>query len=125
MLQSIPVIDIAPWFKGDAAARAAVARTVGDACTNWGFLIIQGHGIDTQLMQSIKDVTYAFFDLATEEKLKCDSTGRPGGRGYYRVASKSHARTRGDATAPGDLRETFFAGAEPIPGSTYTSAPEA
>ncbi len=125
MFQSVPVIDIAPWFTGDSSARAAVAQAVGDACSKWGFLILKGHGIDPQTMQAIKDVTYAFFDLPLEEKLKCDSSGRPGGRGYYRIASKSHARTRGDLKAPGDLRETFFVGAEQIPGSTYTATPEA
>ena len=125
MENRVPVIDIAPWFSGDTVARDAVARDVGAACEKWGFLIVAGHGIDAALIEAARTVTRSFFDLPVEEKLLCDSTGRSGGRGYYRVASKSHARTRGDAKAPGDLRETFFAGMEAIPGDPYTSTVDA
>ncbi|HEX9461251.1 MAG TPA: 2-oxoglutarate and iron-dependent oxygenase domain-containing protein [Alphaproteobacteria bacterium] len=125
MSREIPVIDMAPWFGSDRPARDAIARHVDTACMEWGFLIVRGHGIDPALRQAVRDVTYEFFDLTLEEKLRCEAAGRPGGRGYYRPESKSHARTRGEADAPGDLRETFFAGMEPSAGDPYTTAPDA
>jgi isopenicillin N synthase-like dioxygenase len=124
-MQQVPVIDIAPWFHGDPSARAAVAGQIDAACREWGFLIVRGHGIADALMRDIFEVTYAFFDLPVEEKARYDASKRQGGRGYYRLESKSHARTRGQDAAPGDLRETFFAGAEPVPGDPYTAAPGA
>jgi isopenicillin N synthase-like dioxygenase len=124
-MDKVPVIDISPWYSGDQASRDAVAHAVGEACEKWGFLIVSGHSIDASLIGSVRSVTRGFFDLPADEKLACDSVGRPGGRGYYRVASKSHARTRGDTMAPGDLRETFFVGMEAEPGDSYTAAPEA
>jgi isopenicillin N synthase-like dioxygenase len=123
MPSGIPVLDISPWYGNDALAREKMALEFDAACREWGFLIIAGHRIGAPLIESIRDVTRSFFDLPIEQKLQCDSSGRPGGRGYYRVTSKSHARTLDNANAPGDLRETFFAGMEPVPGDTYTSAP--
>jgi isopenicillin N synthase-like dioxygenase len=119
-MQSIPVIDMAPWFTCGAASRDAVARAFDEAARQWGFLVVAGHGVDAALMRNIMAETYAFFDRPTEEKLAVEARGRAGGRGYYRLESKSHARTRGDASAKGDLRETFFAGAEPIANDPAT-----
>ena len=121
-MQRVPVIDLSRWFGLDRAEREAVARQVDRACTEWGFLIVRGHGIDPAIMQEVAAVTHEFFDLPLDEKMQCDSSGRAGGRRYYRLESKSHARTRGNEAAPGDLRETFFAGVEPVPGDPIRSA---
>jgi len=124
-MQQLPVIDIAPWFGSDRHAIAALARDIDAACAEWGFLIVRSHGIDPALMQEVADVTREFFDLPLDEKLRSDSSGRAGGRGYSRLETKSHARTSGEAAAPGDLRETFIAGMEPVPGDAYRAAPMA
>lgn len=124
-MQQVPVIDMAPWFTRGADARDSLAAEFDHAARRWGFLIVAGHGVNPALMRDMKAETYAFFDLTTEEKLRVDARARPGGRGYYRLESKSHARTRGDAAAPGDLRETYFAGAEPIADDPATHTPEA
>jgi isopenicillin N synthase-like dioxygenase len=94
----------------------------GDACEEWGFLALAGHGIDQGLMHQAAQVGKEFFDLPTAEKLRC---GNAGGRGYYAMEAKSLARTLGDATAPGDLRESFRTGVEAVPGDPYTDAPDA
>jgi isopenicillin N synthase-like dioxygenase len=125
MENAIPVIDIAPWYAGASTAREALARTIDAACKEWGFLVVSGHNIAPALIDQMRGVTRSFFDLPVEEKLLCDSTGRQAGRGYYRLASKSLARTLGDAKAPADLRETYFVGMEALPGDDYTSAPAA
>lgn len=125
MSREVPTIDLAPWFDGRAGARSAVADEVGSACEEWGFLLVSGHGVDPGLMQGVAQVSRDFFDLSLEEKMLCNALGRDGGRGYYRMEAKSLARTLGDATAPGDLRESFRVGVEAIAGDRYTTAPGA
>ncbi len=120
MTEDVPLIDISPWRNGDATQRDAVARAFGQACEEWGFVLVRGHGVDAELTERVRATTREFFDLAIEEKMQVSSIGRPGGRGYYGLKSKSHARTRGQADAPGDLRETFASGMEPVADDPYT-----
>jgi isopenicillin N synthase-like dioxygenase len=122
MHSTVPIIDIAPWFDGNPLERERVARAVGQACEDWGFLIVAGHRIDPGLMRTVSDVSKSFFDLPVAEKLACDASGTVGGRGYYRMEAKSLARTLGDASAPGDLRESFRIGPEPLANDAYTTA---
>ena len=122
MENAIPILNIGPWYSNDESARERVAQEFDAACKEWGFIIVSGHRIEAALIEAIRDVTRAFFDLPLEQKLICEAAGRPGGRGYYRVTSKSHARTLGNTSAPGDLRETFFVGAEPVADDPYTAA---
>ncbi|PKQ03595.1 MAG: 2OG-Fe(II) oxygenase, partial [Alphaproteobacteria bacterium HGW-Alphaproteobacteria-12] len=42
---SIPVIDIAPLFSDDEAAKRKVAAEMADAAGNVGFLYVSGHNI--------------------------------------------------------------------------------
>jgi isopenicillin N synthase-like dioxygenase len=44
MPSSVPVIDLRPWFGGEAA-RAAVAAEVDGALQSVGFFLISGHGV--------------------------------------------------------------------------------
>ena len=43
MASSVPIIDLAPWFGGDEAARAAVAAQVDAALQSVGFFLASGH----------------------------------------------------------------------------------
>ncbi|QXM25425.1 2-oxoglutarate and iron-dependent oxygenase domain-containing protein [Elioraea tepida] len=63
MLRDVPVIDIAPFRTGDAAAKRRVAAEVGRAVDGIGFLVITGHGIDAGLVDEVRAVSAAFFDL--------------------------------------------------------------
>jgi isopenicillin N synthase-like dioxygenase len=125
MNTGVPLIDISSWFGGSEAARDCVARSYGEACEQWGFLLVSGHQIDPVLMRDVADISRDFFDLPLDEKLACDATGNIGGRGYYRMEAKSLARTLGDKNAPGDLRESFRIGAEPRTDDPATLGPEA
>jgi isopenicillin N synthase-like dioxygenase len=46
--EQVPVIDLAPWFDGDAGDRAAVAQQVDRALRTSGFLLITGHGVPAE-----------------------------------------------------------------------------
>ena len=49
MSSTVPVIDLAPWFSGDASARDAVAAEVDAALQSVGFFLITGHGVAEEL----------------------------------------------------------------------------
>jgi len=63
-MDSIPVVDIAPFAEGGAKDREAVARQVDSACSSLGFLIISGHGVADRLIDDMRKVSLAYFDQA-------------------------------------------------------------
>ena len=101
-LMQVPVIDIAPFRDGDAAGKAAVARQVGQACRDIGFLIIAGHGIDPTLIERTDAVSRKFFDLPLENKMAVVRPAMDVTRGYIPIESEAVAASRGEKTA-GDL----------------------
>ena len=117
-MKEVPVIDI-------SQDRHEVAEMINEACIKWGFLEVSGHGVPKNLIDRMFSVSYEFFDLNEEEKFQYNSAGCKGGRGYYSVGEKALARTKGDLNAPGDQKETFFSGAEPVDGDSYYFTREA
>jgi isopenicillin N synthase-like dioxygenase len=104
-VNSIPVIDIAPFRSGEN--RGSVAIAVAAACEQIGFLIIAGHGVGRGLLDRAFAVSRDFFDLPVEEKLRYRPSGEVAPRGYAAMASKGLAATLGTA-APKVLREQFM-----------------
>jgi isopenicillin N synthase-like dioxygenase len=117
-MPSIPVIDIQPWSAGDGPARRAVTRAVDEACREWGFLIVSGHGIERELMDRMAEVSREFFDLPLETRQRFEAHDPFARRGYHRFASGANARTLGQKLPP-DLRESYRAGPEATPGDAY------
>lgn len=64
----VPVIDFEPFLKGKSADKAAVAKQIGDACENIGFLVIKGHGVPQGTIDYAWEETRAFFDLPAKVK---------------------------------------------------------
>jgi isopenicillin N synthase-like dioxygenase len=124
MSEQIPVVDIAGFSSADSSARAAVTRAVDAACTEWGFLIVDGHGVEQRLMDDMASVSRAFFDLPLEQRLAVETSNAFARRGYHRFASGANARTLGHVLPP-DLRESFRAGPEAIAGDPYYDSAEA
>jgi isopenicillin N synthase-like dioxygenase len=109
-LLSVPIIDIAPFRQGDAAARQAVAAAVDRACRDIGFLVISGHGVNPDLIERTRTVSRAFFDLPLEEKRRVARPAPHITRGYIGMDEESLARSR-DPTAHGsDLNESLMIG---------------
>ena len=80
MTSSVPVIDLAPWFGGDEAARAAVAAQVDAALQSVGFFLVSGHGVADGLRARVRAEARAFFALPDETKQRYAVT--VGGRGW-------------------------------------------
>lgn len=116
-MDTVPVIDIAPFAAGTPAARAAVVRAVAEACEHVGFLCIAGHGLDAGLLERAFAVSRDFFDLPVAEKLRYRPAGEVAPRGYAAFATKGLGATL-DVATPKDLREQFMLGTPaPMPAS--------
>jgi isopenicillin N synthase-like dioxygenase len=108
---TIPVIDIAPFFNGNDAARLSIAANLDLACRETGFFAITGHGVDEDLMGRTRQMAVDFFALPVEEKLRVERPPQKVSRGYNRFMDRSLSYSLG-LEAPPDLQEAFAFGPE-------------
>ncbi len=103
--QLLPVINIHSLRSG-AAEPAAVAAQIGQACREWGFFYVVGHGVEEELQQRLEKLSRQFFaqDLPTKLEIRM-ARGGSAWRGYFPV---------GDELTSGrpDLKEGIYFGAE-------------
>ena len=110
----VPVLDLAPWFSGGERERAALARTVDEACRTIGFMQIVGHGIPGAVSAALRSETERFFERPLADKLAC-SPGRPGlNRGYAAMGSEALAYSIGEQPSRPDLFEAFNVGPDVV-----------
>lgn len=102
----VPVLDIAAARSGNEQARRRIAKKIDDVCRDSGFLVITGHGIDSDLIQRMHDATLTMFEQGDGWKNQwlCEPTS-PTLRGLFRTPSYVSA-AEGVETAP-DLCELF------------------
>lgn len=120
-LMEVPIIDIAPYRLGTLTERQAVAREVGRACTDIGFLVISGHGVPDELIASVDRVSRDFFDLPVAEKMEIVRPAPDVTRGYIPLEAEAVARSQGTADAPGDLNESLMIGPVDVSADPYYS----
>jgi isopenicillin N synthase-like dioxygenase len=101
----LPVIDIRPLTLG-AEGRFAVATQLGQACREYGFFYIVGHGIDEGLQQHLEQVSHQFFaqDLQTKLEIRMALGGRAW-HGYFPVGGEL-------TSGRPDLKEGLYFSAE-------------
>jgi len=121
--QDIAVIDIKPFLDGTAEGKATVAAAVDEACRSLGFLIIKGHGVDPELIEAMRTVSKAYFDLPVEEKMKLKMPSDRY-RGYTPMGAEGLAASLDEATPP-DLKESFSIGPVDVPDDAYHRGPAA
>ena len=107
-MDSIPVIDIAPFRNGSAQQQQAVAKDVADACASLGFLIVSGHGVADSLIDDMRKVSFAYFDQPVEDKIKLRMPPDRY-RGYISLGSEALAYSLDEETPP-DFKESFSIG---------------
>ncbi len=78
-MSGVPVIDIAP-LAGEGAS-TALAREIGDACHEVGFMIVRGHGIAPTTISRMRDAVVGFFAQPLEYRLSRSIT-KDNYRGY-------------------------------------------
>jgi isopenicillin N synthase-like dioxygenase len=88
-------------------ASASAADAIGAACEEIGFLVVTGHGVPRELVERMREVSLAFFDLPIDEKLEF-ARGAPTRDlpAYRPFRSESLAASTGERTPP-DLKESL------------------
>ena len=66
---SIPVIDCS-GLKDGGSRRLAIAREIGSACEQYGFLVVSGHGVPKSVIGEMREVSNLFFSLSMEAKME-------------------------------------------------------
>lgn len=85
---SIPLIDIAPLFGADEAAKEKVAQEIDRAASEVGFLYVTGHPIPASLITRLEKRAAEFFALPQAEKDSCYIGKSRAHRGYVPVAEE-------------------------------------
>ncbi|KUJ21476.1 putative leucoanthocyanidin dioxygenase [Mollisia scopiformis] len=89
---SIPVIDIGPYISPTASVleQRKVVEVIRDACIQYGFFQLVGHGIPLGDQQQALSCAKMFFDLPVEEKVKLSMKNAMSecGRGYEAIGGQ-------------------------------------
>jgi isopenicillin N synthase-like dioxygenase len=72
---SVPVIDMAPLFGADEAARRDTATRIASACEDDGFFQVIGHGVGPRTIATLAFQASAFFALPASEKARIGMEG--------------------------------------------------
>lgn len=111
--RNIPTIDLNDYTSSDAAARERLVKTLGDGLVEFGFLNVEGHGIDSSLIRGTYDLWQRFFEQP--EEVKRQYAGVEGGARGYTPFRVEHAK---DNPLP-DLKEFWHVGQEPPEGHPF------
>ncbi len=110
------MLDAVPTLDARQADSAQFAEEISAAYEEYGFVIIENHGIDKQLIDRCLACFRQFFDLPEAEKLRYRVPGGGGARGYTAF---------GIETAKGakhhDLKEFWHVGRELPPGHPFNA----
>lgn len=112
-VKNIPTVDLNDYTSGGAAPRSRLIETLGEGLREFGFLNVEGHGIDSSLIRGTYDLWQRFFALPDEVKRKY--AGVEGGARGYTPFGVEHAK---DNPLP-DLKEFWHVGQEPPEGHPF------
>jgi isopenicillin N synthase-like dioxygenase len=112
----IPVINIQAYRTGTPAEREAFVQTFGKGLETYGFVSIEGHGIDMTLIRDVYALIKQLFELPEAAK-RAYVLGQGGERGYTALGTE-HAK---DSKVP-DLKEFWHVGQELPEGHRLTGA---
>lgn len=98
LVAAVPVVDL---------ERSSAVAEIGAACEQIGFLVVTGHGVEWGLVERMREVSRAFFDLPPAAKLElARGEQRLGLPAYRPFRSESLAASTGETTPP-DLKESL------------------
>uniref|UniRef100_A0A7S0JJA6 Fe2OG dioxygenase domain-containing protein n=1 Tax=Calcidiscus leptoporus TaxID=127549 RepID=A0A7S0JJA6_9EUKA len=106
-MTSLPLIDLAPFFSTDDAARLAVAAEWDAAMQDYGMATLVGHGLPQSVMQVLYDSALSFFTLPMERKMAYCLNKGYGSGGYVPPGVEAVSRSHAHAEAAPDLVENI------------------
>lgn len=104
-MNTIPTVNFADFVSGDPARKAHFVQALGKAYQEVGFVAVQNHGIDQQLVDGFYQAVEQFFALPDDIKSKYEIPGLAGQRGFTSFG-KEHAKQ----SSAGDLKEFWQTG---------------
>jgi isopenicillin N synthase-like dioxygenase len=111
-VSAIATIDISRWLAGGVGADK-VAAEVDDGLQHAGFIVVTGHGVDTDLAARVRAASREFFALPNEVKARYSVP--VGGHGWIAPGAEANAYAEGSESPP-DLKESYSLGAETATG---------
>jgi isopenicillin N synthase-like dioxygenase len=107
--------DAVPTLDARDVQSAKFAQDIAAAYAEYGFVIIENHGIDKALIDRCLDCFRRFFALPVEEKMKYKLPAGGGARGYtpFGIETAKGAKHH-------DLKEFWHIGRELPPGHPFT-----
>lgn len=107
MARDIPHLDLNDFYSTDTEKRETFIKTLGDGLLAFGFLTVEGHGIDP----SVTEATYRSFErfFALDEATKRKYASIRGGARGYTPFGQEHAKNN---PYP-DLKEFWHVGQTP------------
>jgi isopenicillin N synthase-like dioxygenase len=116
---AVPLVDLTPWYAGDADDRRAVATQLDTALCEVGFLSLTGSAVGPHVTDPVRREVRPFFALPS--MAKAELACRPGGRGWVPPGAAAMAGSAGLVTPP-DLKESFTFGSEVVPPAVVGTA---
>lgn len=101
----IPIVNLKDFTHGNELAKALFIEDMGQGLEEFGFFVLEGHQIDSDVIYQGYDLAKKLFSLSVEEKTKYKSVG--GQRGYTGFGQE-HAKNY----SLGDLKEFWHVGRE-------------
>ncbi len=101
-MDALPLIDVSPLSSADAAARAALAQRIGQACRTIGFFAITGHGVPQALREATFREAARFFAQPLAAKAPLARGLHGPNRGYVGLGTEA----LDEHTLP-DLKEAY------------------
>lgn len=101
---SIPTVNLDLFRSKDAEQKKKFVEEIGSAYSDIGFVAIENHGIDQNLIDHLYDQIRKFFDLDIAIKKKYENV--EGGQRAYTSFGKEHAKD----SNKGDLKEFWHFG---------------
>ncbi|HYO60179.1 isopenicillin N synthase family dioxygenase [Archangium sp.] len=101
----IPLVNLSHYRSGTPEERARFVRVFGDALKEFGFVSVEGHGIDDGLIRRTYADVESFFHLPEQVKHRYH-VPEFGGQRAYTPFGKEHAKNR----TVGDLKEFWHVG---------------
>ena len=123
-MSEVPAIDIAGLYTDGDAGRRAIGKAVAHACEAIGFFQVVGHRVAPALIDDVRAVALAFFDLPADEKARYRPPAGVLLRGYTPPETSTLARSRQVETPP-DMREIMTACSAAVTGAEYPEFPGA
>eukprot|EP01132_Coremiostelium_polycephalum_P003684 gene3684-4589_t len=104
---TLPIIDISALFKeDDVKGKEEVSLKIRDACLDHGFFYITGHGVSSELISQLDQLSRIFFSMDENAKMNIEmAKGGSAWRGYFKLGGELTSNLK-------DWKEGIYFGSE-------------